>query len=107
MSNIEGFERDGGLRCCAKILSVRPFRVLMKNGATSYLILAIITYLISLFFRLTPAAPLVCAALLSAAIAVGLPPLMSAATIKLCALRPGRLCRGSGAPDCAPRRHDQ
>lgn len=65
------------------ILMVKPFRVLMKNGATSYLILAAITYMISLFFWPTPAVPLVCAVLLPAAIAAGLPPLVGAATIAI------------------------
>lgn len=65
------------------ILMVRPFRVLMKNGTLSYLILAVITYLISLFFWPTPAVPLVCAVLLPAAIAAGLPPLVGAAAIAI------------------------
>ena len=65
------------------ILMVRPFRILMKNGATSYLILAVITYLISMFFWPTPAVPLVCAVLLPAAIAAGLPPLVGAAAIAI------------------------
>lgn len=65
------------------ILMVKPFRVPMKNGAASYLILAAITYAISLFFWPTPAVPLVCAVLLPAAIAAGLPPLVAAAAIAL------------------------
>lgn len=63
------------------ILMVRPFRVLMKNGPVSYLLLAAITYFISLFFWPTPAVPLVCAVLLPAAIAAGLPPIVGAAAI--------------------------
>lgn len=63
------------------ILMVRPFRVLMKNGPLSYLLLAAITYFISLFFWPTPAVPLVCAVLLPAAIAAGLPPIVGAAAI--------------------------
>ena len=65
------------------ILMVRPFRVLMKNGVVSYLILAAVTYLISMFFWPTPAVPLVCAVLLPAAIAAGLPPLVGAAAIAI------------------------
>ncbi|WP_101048760.1 hypothetical protein [Macromonas nakdongensis] len=65
------------------ILMVKPFRYLMKNGTTSYLILGLITYLISLFFWPTPAVPLVCAVLLPAAIAAGLPPLVGAAVIAI------------------------
>ncbi|MBX3608767.1 MAG: hypothetical protein KF871_02630 [Hydrogenophaga sp.] len=63
------------------ILMVKPFRVLMKNGPVSYLLLAGITYFISLFFWPTPAVPLVCAVLLPAAIAAGLPPIVGAAAI--------------------------
>ncbi|MBN9370680.1 hypothetical protein JNX00_20025 [Hydrogenophaga sp. YM1] len=63
------------------ILMVRPFRLLMKNGPVSYLLLAAITYFISLFFWPTPAVPLVCAVLLPAAIAAGLPPIVGAAAI--------------------------
>ncbi|MGC4396409.1 hypothetical protein [Hydrogenophaga crocea] len=63
------------------ILMVKPFRVLMKNGPVSYLLLAAITYFISLFFWPTPAVPLVCAVLLPAAIAAGLPPIVGAAAI--------------------------
>lgn len=65
------------------ILMVKPFRVLMGNGTVSYLILAGITYLISLFFWPTPAVPLVCAVLLPAAIAAGLPPLVGAAAVAI------------------------
>jgi len=65
------------------ILMVRPFRLLMKNGVVSYLIIAIVTYLISSFFWPTPAVPLVCAVLLPAAIAAGLPPLVGAAAIAI------------------------
>lgn len=65
------------------ILMVKPFQVLMKNGTASYLILTLVTYLISLFFWPTPAVPLVCAVLLPAAIAAGLPPLVGAAAIAI------------------------
>lgn len=65
------------------ILMVKPFRYLMKNGTASYLILGLITYLISMFFWPTPAVPLVCAVLLPATIAAGLPPLVGAAVIAI------------------------
>lgn len=65
------------------ILMVEPFRAVMKNGHLAYLVLALVTYLISLFFWPTPAVPLVCAVLLPAAIAAGLPPLMGAAAIAI------------------------
>lgn len=62
---------------------VEPFRTVMKNGHIAYVMLAIITYLISLFFWPTPAVPLVSAVLLPAAIAAGLPPLVGAAVIAI------------------------
>jgi hypothetical protein len=65
------------------ILMVEPFRAVMKNAHLSYVVLALITYLISLFFWPTPAVPLVCAVLLPAAIAAGLPPLVGAAAIAI------------------------
>lgn len=65
------------------ILMVEPFRAVMKNGHIAYFVIAAITYFISLFFWPTPAVPLVCAVLLPAAIAAGLPPLMGAAAIAI------------------------
>ena len=53
------------------IRMVKPFRAVMKNGHMAYFILALVTYLISLFFWPTPAVPLVAAVLLPAAIAAG------------------------------------
>lgn len=55
----------------------------MKNGHAAYFILALVTYLISLFFWPTPAVPLVAAVLLPAAIAGGLPPIAGAMAIAL------------------------
>ena len=65
------------------IRMVEPFRAVMKNGHSAFVILAFVTYLISLFFWPTPAVPLVAAVLLPAAIAAGLPPLVSAAVIAI------------------------
>lgn len=65
------------------ILMVEPFRAVMKNGHVAYFVIAGITYFISLFFWPTPAVPLVCAVLLPAAIAAGLPPLMGAAAVAI------------------------
>jgi hypothetical protein len=67
----------------ADIRMVRPFRAVMTNGHNAFLILAIVTYLISLFFWPTPAVPLVAAVLLPAAIAGGLPPLAGAMAIAI------------------------
>jgi hypothetical protein len=65
------------------IRMVEPFRAVMTNGHAAYVILAAITYVISLFFWPTPAVPLVSAVLLPAAIARGLPPLAAALAISL------------------------
>lgn len=62
---------------------IRPVGKVMINGHLSYLVLAAITYLISLFFWPTPAVPLVAAILLPAAIRAGLSPLMAAIAISL------------------------
>lgn len=65
------------------IRMVKPFRAVMRNGHISYFILALVTYLISLFFWPTPAVPLVAAVLLPAAIAAGLPPIAGAMAIAI------------------------
>ena len=65
------------------IRMVEPFRAVMKTGHTAYFVLAAITYVISLFFRPTPAVPLVSAVLLPAAIAAGLSPLGGAIAIAI------------------------
>ncbi|WP_197382428.1 hypothetical protein [Mycolicibacterium mengxianglii] len=56
-------------------LMVTPFRRVMRTGTSSFIILAIITYVISLFFWPTPAVPLVGAVLIPVAIRAGLSPL--------------------------------
>ncbi|CCN05497.1 putative integral membrane protein [Bordetella bronchiseptica Bbr77] len=69
---------------------VQPFRAVMTNGHIAFVVLALATYLISLFFWPTPAVPLVAAILLPAAIAAGLPPLGAACAIAILpALRGG------------------
>src|SRR5690348_16436373 len=56
-------------------LMVTPFRRIMRNGSSSFIVLAIVTYVISLFFWPTPAVPLVGAVLIPVAIRAGLTPL--------------------------------
>lgn len=56
-------------------LMVTPFRRVMRTGTTSFIILAVVTYVISLFFWPTPAVPLVGAVLIPVAIRAGLSPL--------------------------------
>ncbi len=67
----------------ADIRMVAPFRKIMTGGHTSFWVIAICTYAISLFFWPTPAVPLVSAILLPAAIAAGLPPLVGAMAIAI------------------------
>ncbi|WP_071395780.1 hypothetical protein [Bacillus tuaregi] len=59
---------------------VAPIQKIMLNGHVSYLILMVVTYVISLFFWPTPAVPLICALLVPAAVKAGLP-VMAAASI--------------------------
>ncbi|MFM0038309.1 hypothetical protein PQQ53_05010 [Paraburkholderia strydomiana] len=67
----------------ADVRMVRPFKRIMVNGHVAFFILALITYLISLFFWPTPAVPLVGAILIPAAIYAGLSPLGAAAAIAI------------------------
>jgi hypothetical protein len=56
-------------------LMVVPFRRVMRAGTSSFLVLAVVTYVISLFFWPTPAVPLVGAVLIPVAIRAGMTPL--------------------------------
>ncbi|GAS87047.1 hypothetical protein [Mycolicibacterium brisbanense] len=56
-------------------MMVTPFRRVMRAGTSSFIALAIVTYVISLFFWPTPAVPLVGAVLIPVAIRAGLAPL--------------------------------
>ncbi|GHE45927.1 hypothetical protein GCM10017673_54890 [Streptosporangium violaceochromogenes] len=62
---------------------IEPFRTVMRNGHTSYWVIAGVTYFISLFFWPTPAVPLIGAILLPVAIRAGLPPLGAALAIAI------------------------
>ncbi|MFD2208639.1 hypothetical protein ACFSMW_02860 [Virgibacillus halophilus] len=62
---------------------IRPIQKTMVNGHVSYFILAVVTYVISLFFWPTPAVPLICALLVPAAIRSGLPAIMAAVIIAI------------------------
>lgn len=67
----------------ADVRMVEPFRKVMTGAPISFLVIALSTYIISLFFWPTPAVPLVSAILLPAAIAAGLPPLTGAMAIAI------------------------
>jgi hypothetical protein len=62
---------------------IQPIQKMMINGHISFFVLAVITYIISLFFWPTPAVPLICALLVPAAIRAGLPVMMAAVAIAL------------------------
>jgi hypothetical protein len=66
----------GGLReMGADRMMVAPFRRVMRAGTSSFIVLAVVTYVISLFFWPTPAVPLVGAVLIPVAIRAGMTPL--------------------------------
>ncbi len=62
---------------------ILPFRKVMRNGSTAFIVLFVVTYLISLFFWPTPAVPLIGAILLPAAIRAGLPAMGAAMAIAI------------------------
>ncbi|WP_424446617.1 hypothetical protein [Paenibacillus xerothermodurans] len=62
---------------------IRPIQKLIVNGHVAFFVLALVTYVISLFFWPTPAVPLIGALLFPAAIRVGLPPMAAAMAVAL------------------------
>jgi hypothetical protein len=62
---------------------VAPFRGVMRNGHLAFWTLAVVTYLISLFFWPTPAVPLIGAVLIPVAIRAGLRPMAVAFTVAI------------------------
>ena len=60
---------------------IMPFQKVMRSGSSAFLVLFVVTYLISLFFWPTPAVPLIGAILLPAAIRAGLPAMGAAMAI--------------------------
>ncbi|WP_063130885.1 hypothetical protein [Nocardia fusca] len=65
-------------------LMVAPFRRVMRGATSSFLVLALVTYAISLFFWPTPAVPLIGAVLIPVAIRAGLPPMAVGMAIAIC-----------------------
>ncbi|MEV0947396.1 hypothetical protein [Rhodococcus sp. NPDC049939] len=65
-------------------LMVAPFRRIMRGGTSSFIVLAAVTYTISLFFWPTPAVPLIGAVLIPVAIRSGLPPITVGMAIAIC-----------------------
>jgi hypothetical protein len=62
---------------------VAPFRPIMRNGHLAFWTLAVVTYMISLFFWPTPAVPLIGAVLIPVAIRAGLRPMAVAFTVAI------------------------
>jgi hypothetical protein len=62
---------------------VTPFQRVMRGGWSSFAVLAVVTYLISLFFWPTPAVPLIGAILVPAAIQAGMPAIGAAMVIAI------------------------
>jgi hypothetical protein len=67
----------------ADLMMVRPLQRFVRNGHLAYLVLAVVTYLLSMSFWPTPVLPLIAAILLPAAVRVGLPPLAAAIAIAI------------------------
>ncbi|MEX2416381.1 MAG: hypothetical protein WD424_09575 [Paenibacillaceae bacterium] len=62
---------------------IRPIQRFIVNGHIAFLVLAVVTFVISLFFWPTPAVPLIGALLIPSAIRAGLPPMGAAMAIAL------------------------
>ncbi|MGG1575820.1 hypothetical protein [Fictibacillus sp. NRS-1165] len=62
---------------------IAPVQKIMVNGHIAFLCLALITYVVSLFFWPTPAVPLICALLVPAAVRAGLPPMAAAMAVAM------------------------
>ncbi|GLZ09127.1 membrane protein [Actinomadura sp. NBRC 104412] len=67
----------------ADVLMIRPLRGLFRNGHISYVVLAVVTFLLSLSFWPTPVLPLIAAILLPAAVRSGLAPFGAALAIAI------------------------
>ncbi|GAA3725557.1 membrane protein [Spinactinospora alkalitolerans] len=62
---------------------IEPFRYVMNNGHTSFWVIALVSFIISLFFWPTPAVPLIGAILFPAAVRAGLSPLAAALSMAI------------------------
>ncbi len=67
----------------ADTLMIRPLSRFFRNGHVSYVLLAVVTFLLSLAFWPTPVLPLIAAILLPAALRAGLSPLGAALAIAI------------------------
>ncbi|MFB4312641.1 hypothetical protein [Actinomadura sp. 21ATH] len=67
----------------ADALMIRPLRGLFRNGHVAYVVLAVVTYLLSMSFWPTPVLPLIAAILLPAAVKAGLAPFGAALAIAI------------------------
>lgn len=97
----------------ADLLMVKPFARIMTNGHVAFAVLAVVTYVISLFFWPTPATPIIAATLLPAAILAGLSPMGAAIAIAIAGqgmalssdyiirVAPGISAKAAGIPEAA------
>lgn len=97
----------------ADLLMVKPFARVMTNGHVAFAVLAVVTYMISLFFWPTPATPIIAATLLPAAILAGLSPMGAAIAIAIAGqgmalssdyiirVAPGISAKAAGIPEAA------
>ncbi|QFG27428.1 permease [Actinomadura sp. WMMB 499] len=67
----------------ADALMIRPLRRLFRNGHVAYLVLAVVTFVLSLSFWPTPVLPLIVAILVPAAVRAGLAPFGAALAIAI------------------------
>ncbi|MBP2366961.1 hypothetical protein [Pseudonocardia parietis] len=67
----------------ADAMMIRPLRHLFRNGHLAYMVLAVVTYLLSMSFWPTPVLPLIAAILLPAAVHAGLAPFGAALAIAI------------------------
>lgn len=65
---------------------VQPFRRVMVNADAAFIILAVISYAMALFFWPTPSIPIIAGILLPAAIYAGVPPMAAAVCIAIAGL---------------------
>lgn len=70
----------------ADVRIVRPFRRIMVNGHVGFFVLALVSYVLSLFFWPTPSVPLIAGILLPAAIYAGVTPMAAALCIAISGL---------------------
>jgi hypothetical protein len=67
----------------ADLRMITPIQKVMTNGHIAFIVLTVVTFVVSLFFWPTPAVPLICALLVPAAVRAGLPVMGAAMAVAL------------------------